>query len=333
MGLEIWTDSNFVPQDRDYFLPLPDEMHEGTIRRMANYSSCAAMSRQLLHELRIPIVGLDGRWMEGSALLIPAGGALYFTEHSPRHLENLIAASLKIPMDRRDFLGRWNLGGGSNDYLNTSMAIVLQIQDEVGEAIAVGPSPYDENDAMDDYIHYLEAKYPHRDSRQLRRESKRMLILDASGCLKQTWPLLPLGGEPTVMRQDPEGSLVTCGLEPAEKKQKKRGEDEEDNWLFWNSITRTGFRRVHKREGCRFRLDDCFQWEAVRPGIKKANKACLLCWPEFRKKDLSGSSESNADSEGQETSSSSSEEKGSNPVAHDTEMSSGSVPQVQIVVD
>ena len=131
----------------------------------------------------------------------------------------------------------------------------------------------------------------------------RVGILDGNGSLTQQWPLVSIFEQP--QDEDPlEAETVEALVRPPSKMQAPQ---EDPGAPFWVSVTKSGFRRLHRLEGCHVRASECFSWKSVQVLEKGvADKPCLLCWPEARKEAIDSSS----DEESRTGSSSSSQSPG-----------------------
>ncbi|CAE7822629.1 unnamed protein product [Symbiodinium necroappetens] len=128
-GWSIWCSAEFQ-FERDYFLPLPNADGSAAMRSMATYARTLALSKQFLKLLRKP--AWDGHtWQLSSLPLIEAEAALCFwTEHSERNWLVSVLASLGVPRDKRDYVGRWHIVAASDEYVRTARHVVLSLQEE-----------------------------------------------------------------------------------------------------------------------------------------------------------------------------------------------------------
>jgi hypothetical protein len=124
-GYNLWQQDGMM-FNRDYFLPLPSEDYQGCLRRMARYSDASAMGKALLMELRVP--GTQELLIVCKELL------LLYTEHSERNWATSLAALLKVPKERRDYLGRWHITSTVDEYVRTAPLVVREVQSVVALA-------------------------------------------------------------------------------------------------------------------------------------------------------------------------------------------------------
>ena len=128
-GWSIWCSTEFQ-FERDYFLPLPNTDGSAAIHSMATYARTLALSKQFLKLLRKPAWG-GHTWQLSASPLIEAEAALCFwTEHTERNWLVSVLASLGVPRDKRDYVGRWHIVTASDEYVRTARHVVLSLQEE-----------------------------------------------------------------------------------------------------------------------------------------------------------------------------------------------------------
>ena len=284
--------------ERDYFAPMPSDDWTGTKKHPLSYSYGSAISRMVLGTLKTVSVESDGRWTEGTELLIPSPGPLFWTEHSERHVLPSIAAAQEIDKTSRDYLGRWGINSKqSGEYVLTARHVITGVQSKVLEAISgVSPCKYDEDDLFRSYWSWLELRDPGLDPHDyvLRLGIDKVDIEKC--CLHQPWPM------------SADGSSVPVNvevIEPVPPEENLNREVEKDRLprpeeIYWVSISRSGFKRLHRVNRCPIDRFGCSDWKYLtreRAEIEKADKPCLLCWPELKGKELSSDSESFSSSE------------------------------------
>ena len=93
--------------ERDYFLPLPNADASGAIHRMSDYAHTLAGSKRLLRCLRRPFWDGHGWKLSDKFLIVEADVLSFWTEHSERNWLVSVLASLGVPREKRDFVGRW----------------------------------------------------------------------------------------------------------------------------------------------------------------------------------------------------------------------------------
>jgi hypothetical protein len=239
------------------------------------------MNRMLLLELETPERTLAGKWQfQAGTQLIPRPGQMFWQEHSDRNWAPSVAAAIGKPEDDRNFLGRWGVNEGrSNTYVATARQIVLKIQSDICTSIAEGGS-YDEFDVLNDYRGFLSGKMP---GQNLTAWLGHMSVLKHDGqqwTLGQPWPMDAAGEgdvEEQILEADPGSTPIALIqlYQPIQEKAKTP---------YWVSVSRTGFRRLHRWRGCRVCPEECFSWQPVQElqlegseGV--ADKACRWCWP------------------------------------------------------
>ena len=126
--------------DRDFLLPLPTKDYQTFSAKEPGYSQWLNADRKLLAETfhvkddpDEDDMGLKIWETSGKPLLI-CGCQVFWSGHSDRSTLPTWAASLGISKDRIDNVGRWN-PGDSIDYVRTSRALAMGVQEEVAEKI------------------------------------------------------------------------------------------------------------------------------------------------------------------------------------------------------
>ena len=84
----------------------------GPTSKVLDAQSLAWRFRAVLSRLRRPrrTMKRTQRWAPSLELLLVEDAALYWSGHSPRHTLPSWSASMGVPKEERDFLGRWNVG-------------------------------------------------------------------------------------------------------------------------------------------------------------------------------------------------------------------------------
>ena len=310
IGYDLWARPEFS-FPRDFFIPLPNQALEGPSKHMAKYSDVSAMSRLILRELKRPVrCSITRRWEESDSYLILPPGHLFWSEHSERHFLPGATAALGYSRDDRDYLGRWGIDAQrSDDYVATSRQVVMRLQEGLCKAISsgTGGGRYDEDDVIREYGEFISRRLPEANTMEWLAGIE---VLDRKGSLGQLWPLdedteVPAGAN--FEESEPVGGLVRVGT--------PKGLEADLTAPFWVSITKSGFRRLHRLDGCWVSPLECFDWRSSRvleEGM--ADRPCLLCWPEARKGPVESSS-------GEEAST------GSSSSDTDSEMESGRAPE------
>lgn len=270
---------------RDYFLPKPTQDFQGFVSGMLDYAYCAALTRKLLLSLKLP-VRTAGVWGETVHSIILHPAQMFWSLHSPRHLMPSISAVLRVPADRRNFLGRWGVNSPqqNNDYVLTSRQIVLDVQGEVLKGISQGPSTYDEEDLYDQYRSWLDLRIPGEDP-EVQIELLRGLT---DKCiLNQPWPPIlepiPLDGDDDFGILIPSDPLPPTAFLATASFVTRADQDEE--LPYWASIGKRGYRRLHRTNGCRTDRLSCMSWvglSAEAAQRDKSDQACRWCWPDLQ---------------------------------------------------
>ena len=280
VGFELWNNPPFN-YSRDYFLPLPTRNWSGVVHKMAGYSECSGMMRALMLELEIPEKSISGTWRSRALTqLIPAPGHLYWQEHSDRNFAPSVAASLGVAEHDRNFLGRWGIGEGrSNTYVSTARQIVLKIQAAICTAISSGGS-YDEFDVTNDYKTFLSKRMPGISLEDWLQPLAVMKLDGFEFSLQQDWPLDSEGNADIleVIEVADSGSTAEALIKEVRSREVPSGLN------YWMSVTKSGFRRLHRWQGCRVQPRECYSWEPVMELNKDqeygiADKPCKYCFP------------------------------------------------------
>ena len=284
--------------ERDYFVPVPSEDWEGTKPRILDYSYAAGLFRRVLSELPRPKrIGL-GTWTESCQQMLPPPVPLFFSLHGPRHFVPSVGAALGIHKDERDMAGRWGIAAKqSGEYVLTARNVVLKVQATILREIS-GPDAgrelaYDEDDIMTELWTWLK----NRDENLDRDEMVKLLAVYPDNvqncCLRQVWPANP---EAVIV---PEEEMADVLVYPSsEQKDAEAAPTSEE--IYWQSVSKKGFRRLHKVDGCGSYRLVCANWQYLTQKqalTVKSDKPCLLCWPELSKTEGPVSSDSGSPSE------------------------------------
>ena len=238
-----------------------------------------------LPSLKRVIGGWDPVWTNG--LLTEDWAARWFG-HSARHCLPSWGAAVGI---LRAFLGRWRAGVEVD---MTSRQIVHAAQEKVARAFCTGDPQFSETEVFDEMR--LFAKERGLEIRPAlwehivwkRRESVVAMFLN--------YPTVDIKMVPGILGDEDDIPLI-----PEE-------DGEEAAAPFWISISRrTGFRRLHRHQGCGVSRSTVFKsMEVSKITADVADKKCRICF-----RDETGSKESEGDdtSSGSSSSSSSSEEE------------------------
>ena len=233
-------------------------------------------------------------------MLVPFPGPLFWSEHSERHVLPSIAAAQQIPKDDRDYLGRWGINAKqSGEYILTARHVITGMQATILGAISGSIlCRYDEEELLRAYWEWLEKRDPFLDA----HDFVKRLGMGSEGdpedcCLNQPWPLIP-GLAPEIVLVDDEAGSVPVeemlNVATDERREPRPGED------FWVSISRSGFRRLHRVGKCTVDRFQCNDWKYLslpQATEQKSDKPCLLCWPEMKAQNDSDDSDSCSSSE------------------------------------
>ena len=298
-GYELWTQAPFSFA-RSYFVPLPAPGYEEPIHRMAQYSDAAALGRHVLRALKVPVWTDSVGWEEGHNLLVPGFASCLWSEHSERHWLPSMAAACGISKSRRDFVGRWSIGHGSQDYVLTARQAVLGVQEEVACWICQGDPGVEESELLDD----LRASTPSSEDPSWVDGHATALLPHKRGgrTLGLKYPRLKLQRPSALVRAASPLPAVDHDVDESPERQ---GHPDTPWWL---SESRRGFRRLHLTGGCgalsmcRGKVVKVAQLQGV-----EMHDYCRHCWPADPKPSAEPEA-SDASPEEPETESSSSEE-------------------------
>ena len=148
---------------------------------MAVYSDLASLSRSLLVTLTTePPQDADEK-PAGQQLLLPHA-AMFWTEHSDCCGLASWASAAEVPKDRRDFLGRWGAGGGSDHYVRTLHRVVEGIQVQMArlgrEMVQGGPDHFGVEETLSQLERFLASRGVEPD--EARKQSARLTCADTS---------------------------------------------------------------------------------------------------------------------------------------------------------
>ncbi len=120
LGFEQW--SGYGNLDRDYFVFTSNQNLTQPILKFANTEIVAGYMRMVLGSLEVPVRSRFGRWKaKDGTVLIPLEGIMFWSGHSMRHFMPSVSASVNIPKEQRDYVGRWHVN------LRQSICASLQI--------------------------------------------------------------------------------------------------------------------------------------------------------------------------------------------------------------
>ena len=211
--------------------------------------------------------------------------------HSARHCLPSWAAAIGIPPEQRAFLGRWKCGVevDANSYVLTSRQIVHSAQEAVVKSFCTGTPGFSETEVFEELKIFaadrgLDPTVGLNKHAVWRRKGTVVALF-------MEYPTLTVEPIPGALGVEEEHAAVTA-------------EEEVQNFPFWVSISRrSGFRRLHKKDGCGVRPER--QWRLKRFPQKPADKKCQLCFG--KQGEQQGSSEDGSTSGSSSTSSDSNE--------------------------
>ena len=102
---------------------------------MSDYTSTLAGSKHVLRLLKRPL--WDGmHWkLPDKFLIVEAGVLSFWTEHSERNWLVFVLATLGVPRDKHDFVGRWRVIAASDEHIRTAMQVVITLQESALEGV------------------------------------------------------------------------------------------------------------------------------------------------------------------------------------------------------
>ena len=125
-----------LPLDRDYLLDAPTRDFKGSSGQRLTHSQATAISKQVISELRVPVLKLQN-WELGLEKLVPSELEDLFSQHSGRAVLPSMAVYIEGDKSKRDCLGRWK-PSASDDYMRTYRTVVASIQIKTAKAIQAG---------------------------------------------------------------------------------------------------------------------------------------------------------------------------------------------------
>ena len=240
-------------EQRDYLVPRAAADYEGARKGLASYMDRAAYGRAVLHDLLLE-----------EAPLVPAEALNFWTEHSERNFVVSCAAALRVPKERRDYIGRWQPGNQSDDYVRTSRQIVTEVQRLIAEQIRAKDPALDEGDLADTFVKFVVEQGM---SEEAAKQAKDRLLT----CFK------PAPGTPTSAAED----LPAEDSGDAKPEEEARHDESPPN-RFWVSATRRmKFRRLHRAGGCWVKPGNEAEWYGNLSGAQ-FHARCRLCFPQHR---------------------------------------------------
>ena len=194
--------------------------------------------------------------------------AVRWSGHSARHCLPSWGAAVGIPPEQRAFLGRWRAGVevDTNAYVLTSRQVVHAAQETVARSFCTGNPPFSEMEIFEEMKQFgmerrLEVRAaigPHVVWK--RRGNTTAMFLD--------FPTVDIEKIPGALGEDGEVPLIPHEDEPGEAAP------------FWVSISRrTGFRRLHRHQGCGVDPNTVYKAvEVFKLNSEVADKKCQICF-------------------------------------------------------
>jgi len=244
-GYQVWNTGQ-LSFSREYFIPKFDKLFSLIVKKMADTTQINAYIRAVLASLYCPKRGkllMEPNWnLNRDQRLLPGPLATFFTGHSPRHWAPSVSAAMGVPKEQRDFLGRWQIQHGSNDYMLTAAQVIHSIQKIISKGLLEGSDSYNE-------VELLEALRKHAEELGMDGEA---IELGHSVLLKSTTGYSLLQTYPSVTDTS---SAVVSNVKLKETEilieNEESVEEGETKSPYWISVSaRSGFRRLHLRDGC-----------------------------------------------------------------------------------
>lgn len=289
--------------DKPYLLESCSSDFERSTGRKMKYSQSAALSRQVLKELRIPAVR-DGKWVYTGDPAVPSELLDMFTEHSGRCGIPTLSVFVESDKAVRDMVGRWR-PSGSDDYCRSFRTIVANLQVRIARALISGEGMRLMHD--EDVV-----ERAGRHLRERKHESEEV-ILDVCTAWKNTLsdfavlfsnaspanlPELNQLVPPPVLSVPEQKQIDT--LEQSLKRTAKTV-PRQTKFLISYTLNAKVARLHLAAKGCYWantELRNCQVFDAVDSSMY--NSRCKFCFPELLKQDSDDSSSASSDSEEEE---------------------------------
>ena len=290
-----------LPPGRDFFLPQPNRAWDGVLNRAMTYSDMSAVSRTVSSGLRMPIL-VKGVWQFSSTEMMPGLTTGFWSEHSERHVLVAVGAALGEAKPSLDMIGRWGINlAQSHDYLHTSRHVVTSIQKKIIRSLRSGPCDYDEDDLRNGIVDFLVAKGVMK-AVAVDYASRSIACLDERIGLGMATNTAVRGEVMGAVQEKDQDQEMLKDLDA--EMEDHLVEDEEEavpidlpqDGQLWMTISRSGFRRLHKGGVRRCVVDPLkvHKWELCEPGCQKADKPCSFCF-DIREIESDKSSDSSED--------------------------------------
>ena len=254
-------------------LCVPRKDLTGFTRKYLVAATLTGWMRWLILQLKTPVRSRRGGWTADGDALVPMEMGTRWTGHSARHCLPSWAAALGIDAERRAFIGRWKAGVDVdlNTYVLTARQVVHGVQEEVLRSFCTGkPKYYVEVELFEEMVKHAEARQ--LDGKLFVSGHMIWRRRDRAVALFQDFPMI----EDVAWErwEDMQGGRdgKTIPLVAAEESAEAAP--------YWVSISRkTGFRRLHKTNGCGIKPESVHRSEPVFTiDSKVADKKCQICW-------------------------------------------------------
>jgi hypothetical protein len=196
--------------------------------------------------------------------------------------------------------GRWGISSQqSGEYVLTARTVITNLQATILKGISGRTPKYDEDELKSDYWSWLQSRRCGIDPLDL----VNLISVDPGNvecvALSQAWPVKRSSVEEVVIDVtvepviEPEALLMET---PIQELDPKPGE------IYWVSVGKHGFRRLHKVDGCRTPKTMCWNYLTAAQAVQeKSDRPCLLCWEDLKGGEMDSSdsgSSSSSSSEG-----------------------------------
>jgi hypothetical protein len=287
-----------LPKDRDYLLDLPTKDFKGTTELRLNHSQATAISKQIISELRVPVLTEQG-WEAGESRAVPVELVDLFSQHSGRAVLPSMSIHIESDKSKRDCLGRWK-PSASDDYMRTYRNVVAAIQVKTAKAVQAGHvDVVKEHDIIDRAARHLrERKHLPEIEVSLICRKWHETISGFASYLKDKW-VVNCAAESAPISLLALASLAK--IKPLHDNSSNTGKAREkvcrqERFLITYSRNRK-ISRLHSTErGCYWAGVEVRDfWLGNEVDESMYNRRCKFCWPELLKKEECGSSSDEED--------------------------------------
>ena len=273
IGWSIWVTYNDA-HPRDFFLMKSNRDWTEPVPRYLKSETMAVYVRSMFALLRIPKrKRYGGLQRDDTDKLLCQDSLMYFTGHSMRHTLPTISAMMGCDKQDRDYLGRWHIPMHSQQYVNNSRQAVHRIQETVCKGLCTGSPSFDPGETLQDLREFVDRRGGNGAGAFTKHSILRQVLQLEHGQarweLGMRWPTF----DPTI-----DGELVD---EPDKSLDDETSDIETDDGLpqYFITISRkTGFRRLHLRDGCGLDWRTCHRVEFLDKISKTcADSVCASC--------------------------------------------------------